>query len=536
MAAPKGKSAPAPVAEAPVGEIEVNSIVRFLGYADDVPEEDRVLTEGQEYPVLELPGEVDGEATGYVIRMPNPQFNPKKAPNAKTNIEFVDVEVFEEEIELVDAIEGEVVPADGDAELPIDYAYLETCEIAELIEIAKDNNIKLSAAQKKSAESMVAVIAKALELEPVEDEAPADEAPADEAPADEELPIDLEYLQSLDKAALIALATEEDVKLTPAQKKNEATLVAALAKAFELEEAAPVEEPVAPAKGKGKAATKPAATAAATKPAAKGKATTTAPATKAKGKPTTAPAAPAVDEEEFPELENEDESVVQLVADSQDLVATAQELESENAANEFRLGGVLYHLKKEGSWKTAEKGRYAENGGWSLFVQDHFNVEYRKAQYLIEIYVELTLAGIANPSEVVGNIGWTKASKIAKHMNNPDLDPAALIEAAENNSVADLSKALVEDFHIGGSAGDKGEKKTRITLKYRYVEEDARIMEQALQVAKDTFGGTEEDALFQIVSEWLVANNVETTAKAQEAEKATAPVKPAGRRTATAKA
>ncbi len=526
MPAPKGsKAKAAPAAEAPVGDIAVGSSIRFLGYDASVPEEDRVLTEGEVYEVVELPGEVDGEATGFVVRKPNPKFNPKKAANDKTNPEFQDVEVFEEEIELADdAIEGELVQPEGEEELPIDYAYLETAEAAELVEIAKENNIKLTATQKKSTEAMVAVIAKALELEPVEEEEQEEEQPEGE----DDLPIDLEYLQSLSKEELIALAKEQEVKLTPAQKKTQGTLVDALADAFDLpaeeEQPEPAPEP-APKKStaKAKADAKPAAkasTKAATKPAAK-----------AASKPAPTPA--TTEEDEFPELENEDESVLALVAESKDLVETAQELESENAANEFRLGGVLFHLKKEGSWKEAGK-QYAENGGWALFVKDHFNVDYRKAQYLIEIYVHLTLAGIENPSEVIGNIGWTKASKIAKHMSNPDIDPLALIEAAESNTVEDLSTVLKEDFHIGGTAGEKGEKKTRITLKFRYVEEQAKIVEDVLTVAAEQLGGSDEDALFQILSQWAVENSVETTAaKAAEKDTAKTTAKPAASKPAT---
>lgn len=412
------KAKPAPVAEEQAGdEIQIGSIVEFLGYDDSVPEDERVLEQGEQYEVVGLPEVVDGEETGYILKLDNPDFNKKKKAHPETNPEFLEAEVFAEEVALVEDEEEEQ------------------------------------------------------EEEQEEEAAPATKgkakAKAEEAPA---------------KGKAKAKAEE-----APAKGKGKA-------KAEE-----------APAKGKGKAATKP------------------------------EPKADPAGEDELPDLENEDESVLAIVAEAGDnLIGAAQELESEVAANEYRLGGVLFHIKKDGDWKELD-AKYQEKGGFQAFLQDYFNVDYRKAQYLIEIYVNFTQAGIADAAEVVARLGWTKAQKIAKPLLLEDMDVDALIEAADNNTVVDLTQVLKEDFHVGGTGGDKGEKKTRITLKFRYTEEQGKVVEDILDAAGEQFGTSGEEALFQILSEWAVTNNVDTAAEQEEEEEQEEEVQPKGKAKASAK-
>jgi len=430
----------APVAEeVEGGVIEVGSSVQFLGYGADTPAEERILVEGELYSVVELPGEEDGEPTGYILRAPNPDFNAKKKAS-EANPEFVEVEVFEEEIELAGE-EGAGAP------------------------------------------------------------------------------ITLEALDGMDKAALLAFAKECDVPLTAQQKKTADTIRAALAEAYGLEEQeAPTTPP--PAKATAKEVTKPAS-----KPAAKSPAKTkevTKPASKPAAKSTAKPAPKApVDEDELPDLEGEDESVLALVEENrEDLIALAQSIESEVSASEYRLGGVLFHIKKEKAYLTVDGGeQYDEKGGFQKFLIDFFNIGYRKAQYLIEIYIAFTQAGIVDAAEVVSKLGWTKAQKIAAPMLQEGADVDELITLAENNPVVDLSEILKEQFEVGGSK-TPGETKTRITLKFRYVEEEGKIVEDILNVAGEKLGTSGENALFQILSEWAVANNVETAQETKPAAKA----------------
>jgi len=493
MANTKAKSAPVEEAAA---DIEVGSNVTFLGYDADTPEAERILEAGERYEVIELPGttEIDGEVveTGYVLRLPNPDFNKKKKVHAETNPEFLETEVFAEEIELY--VEGDDAGAEGGE---------------------------------------------------------AADAGAD-APGDDD-PLTYEELAGYDKAQLLEFAEVNEVKLTAADKKTDKALLAKLAAVYELSpaEPAPTKAPAKPAAKT--AAAKPAAEAPAAKPetaAAKKKREAAEAAQKtaaaAKNKGVNKSPEGEVDPDEVPDLDNEDDAVLALIDGDVDLVEVAQELESAVAVSEYQLGGVLYHIKKEKVHLAVDKKgkllnpEYGETGGFKLFLQENFNLDYRKATYLIDIYINFTQAGIENPSEVVGRIGWTKASKIAKPLGLPDADVEGLIQAAENNTVQDLSTIIKDEFTVGGgegaSKGSEGTKVNRLTLRFRFVEEEANVVEDILKEAAEKLGVKEDEALFQILTEYHAqaltgdadAQDVEDTAKAAANAKPATRGKPRG--------
>lgn len=422
--------------------IPVGGWARFLGYPKNTPKEEQILVAGESYEVIEEPGfeEIDGkeEETGYILRLPNPDFDDSKK-ESDDNPAFLETEVFPDEVE-----EGEA-PAEDD---PVTYAELAGYSLEELIDFAKANDVKLTAAQKKKPELALAAIAKEFELEPEEAEEP--ETP----PAKPET--------------------------AAAKKKREAAEAAAKA--------------------------------AADKPAGKG---ATKPAGKAEAKPSTKGKGDDQGEEHeeqdpdfVPDLEGEDEEVLALVEGDVNLIDVARDLESQASISEYRLGGVLYHIKKEKlHLATDKKGKllepeYGEAGGFKKFLMDNFNIDYRKAAYLIDIYINFTLAGIESPAEVIGNIGWTKASKISKLVSAEDADVAGLIEAAEKNTVQDLSEILKEQFSPDGgssSGSDAGAKKTRVTLKFRYLEEEGNTIEDALKELSELWNVKPEEALLQAV-------------------------------------
>lgn len=486
---------------APVeSDIVVGSLVVFQGYPEDTPEEERVLEEGSTYEVVQLPTEEDGEETGFILKAPNPDFNAKRKVDAVKNPEFLEVEVFEEEIELAESEEEE--------EEEITLEYLQGLDKNGLLEVASKEQIKLTAAQKKTAKSLLEAVVAALDLGGEEEQ----EEQEEEGEEVEDQPITIEELEGMSKADLISLAKDEGIKLSVAQKKTKDTLIDAIAEALDLEdgeaEEAEEKEEEAPAKpaaktktkAAAKAATEKATTKATDKQAAKAKAPAKA-ATKAK-----APAKAEEAEEELPDLENEDAEVLALVNDSDNLIELAQDLENNVGVTEYRLGGVLYHIKKDGAYKDIDP-EYKEKGGWALFLKDHFNIGYRKAQHLLEIYIVFTQAGIENPSEAVARIGWTKASKLCKPMEQEDADIDALMEAAENNTVEDLS-AIIKETYTEGGTSEPGKSIARITLKFRYEEEQAQLMETVLKEAADRFGCKADEALMQIVLDWASTEGI----------------------------
>lgn len=444
--ATKGKSAvkaaaaaPAPVAEVEQveqteGEIAVGSFVQFNGYGEEVPEAERVLTEGEQYEVVAISedeGELGAEdfiqGGNPIVSAPNPNYNSKKKEHPETNPAMIEIEVFAEEITLV----GEEVEQG--------------------------------------------------------EEAAADAAPV-QAPA-------------------------------PAPKAKAAAKAAA---------------PAPAAKTTAKAAAAPAAKA---KPAAAA----------AKPKAKAAPAAEEIAEtpaDELPDLENEDADVLALVEGSEDLVVTAQELEARVGATEFQLGGVLYHMKKKKAHLSIldDAGKpiaaYAEKGGFAAFMKDYFNVDYRKAMYLIEIYVNFTQAGIENPAERVSTIGWTKASKIAKHLVGEGAKPDELLELAENNTTEGLSEAIKDSITIGGTKGEPGQKVQRVTFKFRLFEAEGKHIEQVLSTVMEQHSLKNLDDAFQyVVTEWANANGGgQATAQSAPAQTAKPVAKAAAPKRAAVKA
>ena len=411
----KAKAAEAaPVEEA---AFEAGQSVKFLGYGEDVPDNERVLEEGVVYEIIEVT-----ENGNPLVEIENPDFNPKKKENAETNPKLIQVECFPEEVEVVEA----------------------------------------------------------------EEEAAAEEAPAKPA------------AKTAGKGK--AAATKE----------------------------APAAKTTAKGGAKGKAAEAPAKKTAAKKGAAK-------------------PEPEVADEEKVDPLEvdldNEDAEIVALVEGSDDLIATVQELEAEVGHTEWKMAGLLYHIKKAKTYLEIEGA--AESGyddgveGFRKFLLDYFNIDYRKAMYLIEIYVNFTLAGIENPGEVVATLGWTKAQKIAKPMLIEGQDPAELVELAEQTAANDLSEIIKERVSVGGEKGTAGEKKKRITLKFRFFEAEAATVETVLNSVKDELGLKDVgDALLHIISEYDATHSgaAAEEAPAQTKAAATPAAKKVAAKKATAKA
>jgi hypothetical protein len=344
-----------------------------------------------------------------------------------------------------------------------------------------------------------------------------------------------------------------DAKKKEHPEKNAKTMhVAVLLSEMELvegEEEAAEEVAPAPAAKKvaPKAAAKPAAKAAAA-PAKAEKAKVTPAKKGSKVAKAEAPAEEEAAEEEKVDildvdLESEDAEVLALIEGTENIIELAQELDGNIATDEWRLGGILYHIRKDKKYLEVEGGEaYAEKGGFEVFLTEMFNVGYRKAMHLIKIYAAFNIAKIENAAEKVAQIGWTKASKIAPVILKAE-DPAAeateLVELAENNTVEDLSTAITEQVTVGGTKGTGGEKKARTTLKFRYFEQEAATVNSILETAKETLGVQDiGEALLHVLQEWANANaGGSATAKSAPKQKVAAPAAKkvvAAKKTATA--
>lgn len=287
----------------------------------------------------------------------------------------------------------------------------------------------------------------------------------------------------------------------------------------------------APAKGKAAAKTAPAKAAAKTAPA-KGKAAAkTAP---AKGK-AKAKAEPDADEnaDVYGDLdeESEDQEILGMVNEAEDILELAKEVVEESAALEYRLGGVLFHVRKSKAFEDLDK-RYKEKGGFSLYLIEHLNIEYRKAMYLIDIYYKWNKYQL-DPA-TVAQIGWAKAAKIAAVMTEDTAEE--LVKLAEDNTVADLIENIKTSYkEVGGVKGDK--KKLKL-FKFKLFESAADAVEEVLASTMSAMNFKNLDEAFEhIVMEWATEHPIEgaaekTAAKkplAQKVAAATGKAKPTGR-------
>jgi hypothetical protein len=410
---------------------EVGDVVNFLGYSEEVPEEDQNLVVGQSYTVVDI----DTENESVIVEIDNPEFNPKKK-ESEDNSRTLQVDVFFDEVAIAADDEPEEAPK------------------------AKAKPAAAKAATKPAAKPT----AKAKRAAPEEDDEDTAEGEPEEEP-----------------------------------------------------EEAPKAKPV-------KATAKPAAKAT-TKPAAKGKTTTKA-AVKSKGK---AKAAPAEKEEvdPYPALAEEDGEILELIegVDGEELIELAREVAEDSAAVDYKLGGILYHLRLGKAYQEAGK-EYTEKGGFGLFIKDKLNIEYRKAMYLIDIYYKFNLFGI--DAEKVRELGWTKCSRIASVMTEHNADE--LIELAEESTLADLSDTIKETYSKTSVA--TGEKRKKITFKFRLWEDQADAVKGILEGVTEQMGFKDPAEAFEhIVVEWA-AEHYEPAKKSKAKTRAAA----TGKATAQARA
>ena len=264
---------------------------------------------------------------------------------------------------------------------------------------------------------------------------------------------------------------------------------------------------------------------------------------KAKQEVAVDPAAGPADDE-LPELAQEDATVLALVEEAQaqegGVIGLAQDMEAEIETKNFQMGGILYHIKRDGAFAELDE-RYAESGGFQLFVEDHFGFGYRKAMNLIDIYVTLNQLQIEDAAALVAEIGWTKASKIVATMDEENAND--LIELARNNTVQALTDAIKsQSVEVGGTPG---EKKTRVTLKLKYWEDEAANITETLTAVKEAQGlKTVEEAFAYIVTEFNMSQGEAAPAEAApvqakarvQAPAAKVQAKPVARRAAAAAA
>lgn len=283
-------------------------------------------------------------------------------------------------------------------------------------------------------------------------------------------------------------ATATTTKASTATKTSTATKAAPATKTAAAK--APATKAAA---AKTSATTKPAA------PATKGKAVS-APAGKGKLAAATKPQ----EVDPYPTLEEEDEEMLALINENEDLLDLAAELCAEGAALDYRIGGVLYHVRSTKQYQSLDD-KYKENGGFAQYIKDHLNIEYRKAMYLIDIYYKFNLYGI--DAAKVQELGWTKCSKVAAVMTEENAED--LIALAETNTVADLNDNIKESYSKSAAGASTGETRKKIMFKFRLWQDQAVGVSEVIQAAANKLGcKTLDDAFEHIVMEWAAEHSM----------------------------
>lgn len=132
-------------------------------------------------------------------------------------------------------LDGADVESDEDEGEEVD---LEEMSLEELIDFAEDNDIKLTAKQKKRKSAALAAIQDALGDDEEEDEEADDEEADDEDTESEEEESDDEEeeepaLEDMDLDQLVEFAEENEIKLTAKQKKRKSAALAAIQEALD---------------------------------------------------------------------------------------------------------------------------------------------------------------------------------------------------------------------------------------------------------------------------------------------------------------
>ena len=177
----------------------------------------------------------------------------------------------------------------------------------------------------------------------------------------------------------------------------------------------------------------------------------------------------AADQDQILDVAHELENLTQEKAE-----ALAHELVNNEGKNEFMLGGVFSVIKTNG-WFEGFKD-------FKQYVSEKFGIEYRKAQYCINIYDKLVSEQISWVK--VSGLGWTKLSILVPVLTGENVD-TWVAKALEVN--CDTLKALVKAAqNTGADAADESEAITSEVAKLAFtVHPDQKAtITQAIEKAK----------------------------------------------------
>ena len=184
------------------------------------------------------------------------------------------------------------------------------------------------------------------------------------------------------------------------------------------------------------------------------------------------------------------------------IIKTAEEIKNLNSQNQvetaiidcleqepegdFKLGGLFSRLN--------EIGNFGDHKNFKQYVEERFNVKYRKARYLINIYQKLVEIDV--PWDDVKNIGWTKLKLLLGVLTAENA--SEWIDRALSMNLVSLEEA-VKQAKQDGETNELSEEAKVSTKTFRLSAEQEEVIQSALDQAKETHNlGSESIALESI--------------------------------------
>lgn len=190
-----------------------------------------------------------------------------------------------------------------------------------------------------------------------------------------------------------------------------------------------------------------------------------------------------------------DSQRVSAILHEQDALDAAKALVAQAEETYFTLGGVLAHIYYEGIYKTVG---YDGKRGFADYIDRELGIHYRKAMYLIDIYVKFRAIGI--DEHRLTQIGWSKAKEIKDYATPDNFDE--LLELAQTKSRTELIEHMQRTFVADGT-GTPG-RLSKLKLHFSLFADQAETVTRALDAAKERAGNDDvNQALEFICAEWL---------------------------------
>lgn len=127
------------------------------------------------------------------------------------------------------------------------------------------------------------------------------------------------------------------------------------------------------------------------------------------------------------------------------------------------------------------------------FVELDLQLEYRIAMYRVKMAKAISLYEIEK--EQVIDIGWTKFKELLPYLSENEKKNEKLFELARKLTVKELQAKLKKKSNA---------KKESIRLSFSFNPEQYELVEEALELGKETFGIEDKNRILEaIISEWL---------------------------------